>query len=381
VKENEQTLITTIIPTYRRPALLRRAIASVLEQSFASFQVHVYDDASGVKTAEIVANIAAREPRVKYHSNPVRMRIMRNFAQGIWRVKTPFFNILSDDDLLLPELFQRAMRAFQKNPDAAFVLEGLLYSRPDGTICGCPTAKIKEPTRFESTQFLEAFGPGGWTWTSTVFRTEAIHAVGGLNLDVGYAGDVDLMLRASLLYPVVVSGVPGASVTVHPRSASISDWRHVVRDELSLSRLTSIEETMTRAVSRGAVSGDAARTAMRVLKSRMERAFFLRALILLASGDRETALDLASALRSGLNRGDLSARVCSLAGGDSLGMLAGAALLALRNIKHAKQAASAKVRFHRQTVMMKKYLHDLESRCSEPNCSECSRPLAEANGV
>ena len=59
--------ITTIIPTYRRPHLLRRAIQGVLNQTYSDFQVCVYDNASGDETAQVVAEFAARDNRVKYH--------------------------------------------------------------------------------------------------------------------------------------------------------------------------------------------------------------------------------------------------------------------------------------------------------------------------
>ena len=60
-------LITTIIPTYRRPKLLRRAIMSVLNQTSPHFQICVYDNASGDETAAVVAEFSKNDPRVKYH--------------------------------------------------------------------------------------------------------------------------------------------------------------------------------------------------------------------------------------------------------------------------------------------------------------------------
>lgn len=53
---SQKPMITTIIPTYRRPRLLRRAIRSVLNQTYPHFQVCVYDNASGDETATIVAD-------------------------------------------------------------------------------------------------------------------------------------------------------------------------------------------------------------------------------------------------------------------------------------------------------------------------------------
>ncbi len=57
--------ITTVIPTYRRPKLLKRAILSVLRQSYKDLQVHVYDNASDDTTEQVVADLASADSRVK----------------------------------------------------------------------------------------------------------------------------------------------------------------------------------------------------------------------------------------------------------------------------------------------------------------------------
>jgi glycosyltransferase involved in cell wall biosynthesis len=62
--------ITTVIPTYRRPRLLSRAIRSVLSQNYPHLEVHVYDNGSGDGTPQVVAELAERDPRVKYHCPP-----------------------------------------------------------------------------------------------------------------------------------------------------------------------------------------------------------------------------------------------------------------------------------------------------------------------
>ncbi len=100
--------ITTVIPTYRRPKLLPRAIMSVLRQTFPHFEVHVYDNASGDETRQVVERLAATDPRVKYHCHERNIGLVPNFAYGMERVATRFFNLLSDDDLVFPRFFDSA---------------------------------------------------------------------------------------------------------------------------------------------------------------------------------------------------------------------------------------------------------------------------------
>src|SRR5512136_722492 len=95
-------VITTVIPTFRRPYLLRRAIQSVLNQTYPHFQVWVYDDASGDETASVVSAIAQRDRRVHYYCHPRNIGMIANFSYSIKSTPPPYFSMLCDDDLLLP---------------------------------------------------------------------------------------------------------------------------------------------------------------------------------------------------------------------------------------------------------------------------------------
>ncbi len=57
-------MITTIITTYRRPQLLKRALQSVLNQTYPNFQVCIYDNASCDETDAIVDSFAKKDPRI-----------------------------------------------------------------------------------------------------------------------------------------------------------------------------------------------------------------------------------------------------------------------------------------------------------------------------
>lgn len=113
-----EPMITTIMPTYRRPKLLRKAIISVLNQTYPHFQVCVYDNASGDETHDIVAEIAREDPRVKYHCHSENIGGIANFNYGMKKVTSPFFSLLSDDNTLLPQFFEDAISSLNQYPEA-----------------------------------------------------------------------------------------------------------------------------------------------------------------------------------------------------------------------------------------------------------------------
>ena len=123
-------LITTILPTYQRPAMLRRAIRSALAQSWTALQVRVYDNAGDPENAAVVASLD--DPRVEYFRHPRNLGAFANFQFGLGRVSTPFFSFLADDDILLPDFYATAMAALEKEPTAAFAAMRVVRGKATG---------------------------------------------------------------------------------------------------------------------------------------------------------------------------------------------------------------------------------------------------------
>jgi glycosyltransferase involved in cell wall biosynthesis len=218
---DSKPLITTIIPTYHRPRLLRRAIESVLAQTYPDFQVCVYDNASRDETATVVRALAQADPRVKYHCHPENIGMFKNFLYGMERVDTPFFSFLSDDDLLLPAFYETALAGFEKCPEAILSVTPTILVDDQGSVVNVPLAAWK-PGFYRPPEGLRAmlkYAPA--TWTGVLFRREVIEKVGMLDEGVGDPADLDFEYRAAARFPVVVSGQPGAIFSF--RSSPLSD--------------------------------------------------------------------------------------------------------------------------------------------------------------
>ena len=202
---NEEPVITAVIPTYRRPKLLRRAIQSVLNQTYPHFLVCVYDNASGDETADVVAEIARRDSRVRYHRHPENIGLVRNFAYGAAQVATPFLDFLSDDDLLLPKFFETAMAAFERYPQAMMFVGETVEAAQDGSN---PRSSPWREGVYEPPNGVSHSFQASTNWTGMVFQRVALRALGELDPDAGEALDCDLVLRICSRYPVVASKAP-----------------------------------------------------------------------------------------------------------------------------------------------------------------------------
>src|SRR5262249_21644961 len=129
--EAKSAAITTIIPTFRRPDLLKRAIWSALSQTRRDLIVLVCDNASGDETAAVVAEATKRDSRVRYRCHPKNIGLVANFQYGMSQVETPYFSFLSDDDLLLPWFYELALASLERAPSAMFFASRSIFLRAD----------------------------------------------------------------------------------------------------------------------------------------------------------------------------------------------------------------------------------------------------------
>jgi GT2 family glycosyltransferase len=213
-------LVTTIIPTYRRPAWVPRAIRSALDQTLGRVQVRVYDNASGDDTAEAVARVARGDSRVSYYRHPQNIGLFGNFRFGMSRVDTPFFSCLSDDDLLLPQFYELALRAFAEHPDASFVAGVTVAIDVRGRLVGAPMLEWQPGMYYPPDGVLPMLERGHPTWTGILFRREVIDAVGLPEDVVGVASDLDFELKVARRDPFFVTHQPCALFVTHPAAAS-----------------------------------------------------------------------------------------------------------------------------------------------------------------
>ena len=213
--------ISVLIPTYRRPQLLRRAISSALAQRGPAVQVCVYDNASGDATAEVVAELAARDPRIKYYCHDHNIGSLANFQFALARVDTPLFSFLSDDDLLLPGFFEEAVSDFGQFPDAMFWAGTTVRMTPEGRVYDAHADSWPREGLYAPADGLRELLSGNLlVWTGILFRREVVTNVGLLDLEVGGPSDVDYVLRIAAQYPFVVRKWPAAIFMLNPDSFS-----------------------------------------------------------------------------------------------------------------------------------------------------------------
>jgi GT2 family glycosyltransferase len=108
-------LVTAVIPTRDRPALLTLAVRSALRQTWPKLEVLVVVDGPDPATAAELNTIGDSRLRVLFLAQPSGGAEARN--AGVRAARGEWIAFLDDDDEWLPEKIERQMRAAYAMPD------------------------------------------------------------------------------------------------------------------------------------------------------------------------------------------------------------------------------------------------------------------------
>jgi len=112
-------LVTIGIPTFNQPEYLRRAIQSVLSQTFSSFELIIVDDCSSHTTRQTVRLFD--DKRVHYIRLRENVRPPRSWNVAARAAKGRYFAILPHDDFWEPNFLGVMVNEFLKNESVGFV--------------------------------------------------------------------------------------------------------------------------------------------------------------------------------------------------------------------------------------------------------------------
>jgi hypothetical protein len=234
-------VVSTIIPTYRRPQYLRRAVLSALRQTYPHVLVRVFDNGSGDETARVVDGLAREDQRVMYHCHPENVGPYRNFNFGIQSVDTPFFSLLSDDDVLAPRFYEEGLKAFEQFPDAMFACLPAMVVDEDCRVRSGPIEVARLVRHAPGNGFRgPKKAPIPAAWTGILFRTAVREEIGLINEKAGPFADGGYVMHAAARFPFVEAPGLGGVLMRHQESTSgmigpVSEqwlewWDEMVRD-------------------------------------------------------------------------------------------------------------------------------------------------------
>lgn len=218
-----------ITRTKDRPALLKRALESIVNQSFDDWIMVVVNDGGDPETVDMLVDafVARAKGKILVLHNPVSLGMEAASNRGIASVRTEYLAIHDDDDSWAPEFLTITVPeldlARKKFPRVAAVIAkaNAIFERMDGN-----TIKIEsvEPYRswmregfisLDSMLIENQFAP-----IQMVFSYDAAKEVGFFREDLLVLGDWDFNIRFMARYDIYV--IPQVLAFYHHRIADQS---------------------------------------------------------------------------------------------------------------------------------------------------------------
>ena len=197
-------MFSVIIPTYNRLELLKRAIDSVMNQTFQEFEIIVVDDCSSDDTWEWLKKNKDERIRPFRNSENKGPSINRNFAVDKSTYK--YLAFLDDDDFWYENHLSSLRDIITSFPNAGLFSNSYIINYGYRKVEAIHDNKFLNDTTTEFNIFKCFSNTNSLCAPSaTVIPKNIYLEVGGFDPKVSIAEDIDLQVRIGLKYPIVHS--------------------------------------------------------------------------------------------------------------------------------------------------------------------------------
>lgn len=193
-------LVSVVIPTYKRPEMVERAVKSVLNQNYENIETIVVNDDPETDLSHI-ENMNEQLQVLNHEKNKGACEARNT---GINKSKGKYIGLLDDDDEYLEEKIEKQVRQLQEIPDDY----GMVYSGVEEIKNGeVVNRKIRPGRRFLSRK------REGWVYQellrgnmipapTVLVKKECFEKVGGFDPEFESSQDLDMWMRISKEYKI-----------------------------------------------------------------------------------------------------------------------------------------------------------------------------------
>ena len=144
--------ISVLMPCYNAGKYLRKAIDSVINQTYKNLEILMIDDGSKDDTPDIIREYAARDPRIVPVFNESNLGLIRTLNKGVQLATGTFIARMDADDVSELNRIETLFKNFQQNPDIDVISAGYYFLSVNGEILrkAYPKATMSKALHFVS---------------------------------------------------------------------------------------------------------------------------------------------------------------------------------------------------------------------------------------
>jgi glycosyltransferase involved in cell wall biosynthesis len=141
------------MPLYNGANYLRKALDSLLAQSFTDFELVINDNASTDSSESLCREYADRDSRVKYHRNEKNVGAAPNYHLALTHACGKYFKWVAHDDEYHPDWLAQCVHLLDTHPEAILTYTRTILIDAESK----ETGRFNDPFRLHSAQPSDRF--------------------------------------------------------------------------------------------------------------------------------------------------------------------------------------------------------------------------------
>lgn len=212
-------LISVVIPSHNRVSFLKKAIETVLNQTWGNIEIIVVNDASTDATKYFLENISKKDKRIRYVNNSKSLGGAGSRNVGLALANGLYVAFLDDDDLWDKDKLEKQLNLLKQNKEASAVSCSFTEEYPSGK------TKVRLVKPLSSVQeILKSNKLGGSSMCFALKST--FEKIGGFDSNLRSGQDWDLWIKLNQVGTVLVCDEAlvkhifhkGERITTNPKS-------------------------------------------------------------------------------------------------------------------------------------------------------------------
>lgn len=181
--------VSIVLPTYNGEKYICESVDSVLNQTFADFELIIVDDCSTDSTPEIIGDFAQKDNRIKIIHNKENKRLPESLNIGFRESKGEYLTWTSDDNIYLPNAIATMVSVLNEKKDTYMVCTDMDLINDIGEIIG-KANKHSNDTIYINDNVGACF----------LYRAEVLKEIGEYDTSMALVEDYDYWIRVYKKY-------------------------------------------------------------------------------------------------------------------------------------------------------------------------------------
>ncbi len=211
--------ISVVIPAYTRTHFLRKAIQSVLDQTYSYFEIIIIDDNSNSSISNIIEKIikSFNDSRIHYISHGINRGVSAARNTGIRSSNGKYIAFLDTDDEWLPDKLDEQIKIFKNEYDKlGAVYCGVTYIDEKGNSINKEWIPNKKGNIYEDLLYINCVGG----CSGVIVKKECFDKVGLFDKNFPVCQDLDMWIRIAKDYKFSFAKKGLVKYRIHPEQQS-----------------------------------------------------------------------------------------------------------------------------------------------------------------